>query len=386
MRIGVVSLSDVEYGLDVARGLQQSGQSVCLYLSNRHACNVLGSYPHTVENFYDLGLLPREVSLRLYNAPRMRDWRSLAVMKNLSQTICDDGVDIVYLLVGSGEFWLAVLAWLLRSLPVCAAMIIPQPNIGDHPSSFVVKTVNQLLSWGAQVIVVNGKNQLDYVQKNYGLPAERVAYVSLLPRFSARLWARGDKAEEPGAVLFFGRVDVHKGVNYLIQAQPLVSDQIELAHFIIAGQGPEFTHCRQLIQNLSCFELHEGFINSEMVAELFQRASLIVLPYISASTSGVLSAAQVFGKPVVASRVGSLPEYIEDGVTGLLVSPANIDELAAAIIRLLQDAPLRHRMGALALKQMETARDTAVRQTLSALEKTITLYRKHELSEVITHE
>jgi glycosyltransferase involved in cell wall biosynthesis len=77
----------------------------------------------------------------------------------------------------------------------------------------------------------------------------------------------------------------------------------------------------------------------------YQRASVVALPYISAGPSGVLLDAYGFGKPVVASEVGGLPEYVQDGTTGILVPPADERELAAGIIHLLSDDELRRRMG-----------------------------------------
>jgi glycosyltransferase involved in cell wall biosynthesis len=86
-----------------------------------------------------------------------------------------------------------------------------------------------------------------------------------------------------------------------------------------------------MIEDGSKFEIHEGYISSEGITGLFQRASLVVLPYLSASTSGVLMIAYSFGKPVVATKAGCLPEYVEDNITGLLVDPANVEQLAEAI-------------------------------------------------------
>jgi glycosyltransferase involved in cell wall biosynthesis len=250
-------------------------------------------------------------------------------------------------------------------------MIIPKPNLGDYPSAPVVLAVNQILAWGSDVIVVNGSEQDQLVQQMYRVPSDRVHYVPLIPRVSPLRWVAKKVAEEPALILFFGRVDRHKGVEYLVRAQPFITQHASGARFVIAGGGSEFARCRQLIQDPTRFELHEGFLPNEFVAELFQRASVVVLPYLSASTSAVLMTAQVFGKPVVATAVGSLPEYIQDGVTGLLVSPADSQQLAEAIVRLLTDETLRHQMGENAARQAQAGRKTVVERTLQALEKAI---------------
>jgi glycosyltransferase involved in cell wall biosynthesis len=81
------------------------------------------------------------------------------------------------------------------------------------------------------------------------------------------------------------------------------------------------------------------------VAKFFRAADIVVLPYRSASQSAMAQLAFAFGKPVVATRVGGLPEIIEDGWNGLLVNPRDEEALACAIKRLLVDLPLRQSLG-----------------------------------------
>jgi len=126
-----------------------------------------------------------------------------------------------------------------------------------------------------------------------------------------------------------------------------------------------------MMQDRSRFEVHDGFVPGDEMAAFFQRASVVALPYLSASTSGILMTALVFGKPVVATRVGCLPEYVEDGVTGLLVPPADAERLADAIVRLLTDDALRHRMGQNAKRWAHDRRQTAASKTLRTYEKAI---------------
>jgi glycosyltransferase involved in cell wall biosynthesis len=109
------------------------------------------------------------------------------------------------------------------------------------------------------------------------------------------------------------------------------------------------------------------------MAEIFSRAALVVLPYVTASTSGVLVTAYSFSKPVVASRVGCLAEYVEDGITGLLVSPTDVSELADAIVRLLQDDDLRQSMGKNAEKWIRDRRKSIIKRTIDAYKMAIAL-------------
>src|ERR1700682_2462003 len=101
------------------------------------------------------------------------------------------------------------------------------------------------------------------------------------------------------------------------------------------------------------FIVQNEFISEERTAEYFQRASVVVLPYIEASQSGVIPLAYSAAKPGVATMVGGLPEMVAHGRTGYFVSPRNETELAQALVRLLLDGPLRRQMGANAKKKIE---------------------------------
>ena len=87
------------------------------------------------------------------------------------------------------------------------------------------------------------------------------------------------------------------------------------------------------------------------MAPLFQKASVVVLPYTDASQSGVIPLAYAFKKPVIATNVGSLPEVVDHGMTGYLVPPGNVKKLEEAIIDLLKDEDKLKRMGQNAFKK-----------------------------------
>jgi glycosyltransferase involved in cell wall biosynthesis len=93
------------------------------------------------------------------------------------------------------------------------------------------------------------------------------------------------------------------------------------------------------------FTVYNDYIMDEQRDELFDEASVVVLPYTDASQSGVIPVAYIHSKPVVATRVGSLPDLVDEGQTGLLIPPRDEHALADAIIRLLRDPDLAHQMG-----------------------------------------
>ena len=126
-----------------------------------------------------------------------------------------------------------------------------------------------------------------------------------------------------------------------------------------------------MITDRESFEIINEFIPDEEIAQLFQRAKLVVLPYIEASQSGIIAIAYAFKKPVIVSSVGSIPEVVDHGKTGLLVPPGDAKALAEAIIELLKDDRLREEMGNNAFAKME--------QELSwdkIAEKTLQVYKQ----------
>jgi len=374
MHVGLVARGDTAYTLDLANLLHEAGLSVSLYLCYEHTVLEVGTHDRPVERLYELGLLPSECRVHLIKPPRMRNPFSLATYSRLSKTIQDEGVDVVHILAGPHELWLAILACLLRAVPVTGTMIVPKPNVGGKIPPFLNRAINKLLANGSDIIIVNGEDQVKFMQNLYGMPANRVAFVPLNARTTAVKWSVQRNAEEPGTILFFGDAHPHKGLEYLVRAQPIVSRQVPHACFLISAHGEDLQRCRQMIEDDSKFEIHEGYISAEGMAGLFQRVSLVVLPYLTASTSGVLMIAYSFGKPVVATKVGCLPEYVEDNITGVLVDPADVEQLAEAIIRLLTDDALRHRMGENARQWVEAKNKEVAGQTIRAYEKAIVFH------------
>lgn len=374
MHVGLVAFGDTAYTLDLANLLHAAGLSVSLYLSYEHTVLEVGTRDRPVERLSELGLLPSDCQVRLIRPPLRRNLFSVFLFYRLSKTIRNDGIDVVHILAGPHELWLAILSWFLHALPVIGTMIVPQPNVGQNIPPFLSRLINKILARGSDMVIVNGKDQIDLVQKLYGMPANKIAFVPLNARTIGINQPVLRNIEEPATILFFGAARLHKGLEYLVRAQPFISSRIPSARILISSRGEELQRCRQIIVDDSKFEIHEDYISVERMVDLFQRASLVVLPYLSASTSGVLMIAYSFGKPVVATKVGCLPEYVQDNVTGLLVDSANVEQLAEAIICLLSDGSLRHRMGENARKWVLAKNKDVAEQTVKTYEKAIEIH------------
>jgi glycosyltransferase involved in cell wall biosynthesis len=387
MRVGLVALSDIDSSFDLANALQGAGLTVILYLSYERTARSVNSPEEPEEAVFQQCLLDHGIKMRLFHYPRMRDPRSLRVIRAMIRAMHADQVDVVHILAGNGELWLAVLAFLLWSarfrspagssprIPVVSTLIIPEPNQNDLLPAWMELAVNSLAAHSSDMVIVNGEDQIELVRRMYKASTDKILWVPLCARMTALRWANRETLEQPGTVLFFGRVEPHKGLEYLIRAQPLITRKVPDAHIVIAGYGSDLERCRRMIRDTSKFDIYEGYATGEEMAALFQQASLVVLPYISASTSGILGTAFGFAKPVIATSVGCLPEYVEDGVTGYLVPPYDAERLAEGIVDLLVNDKLRLEMGQNARRWVNEHQATVPVLTLEAYQRVIEAHR-----------
>jgi hypothetical protein len=150
--------------------------------------------------------------------------------------------------------------------------------------------------------------------------------------------------------LFVGRLDPRKGIDTLLDAVPSVFGSCDI-HVDIAGppdgESPEnkFRTLHAGAPWLDRVRFH-GAVDDDTKWRLVASADIAVIPSRYESFGLVAVEAMMFGKPVISTRVGGIPEVVEDGVTGIPVPPGDAQALAEAMRRLIGDAELRARMGA----------------------------------------
>lgn len=142
---------------------------------------------------------------------------------------------------------------------------------------------------------------------------------------------------------FFGRISKYKGINLLIDAFKIVKDKIINLQLLIAGSG------EMDFPNLDGLELHNKWIADDDIASLLRKVDFVVLPYISASQSGVIPLAFSIGKPVITTNVGGLPEQVPSDC-GIIVNPNDAKSLANAILYFYENPSKITEMGHAAYK------------------------------------
>ncbi|MCU0921578.1 MAG: glycosyltransferase family 4 protein [Burkholderiaceae bacterium] len=174
-------------------------------------------------------------------------------------------------------------------------------------------------------------------------------------------------------LLLFGRIEAYKGLRHFADAVTDVYRSGVAVEGVVAGRGDDLALYRQRMLNAGCFDIRDRYIAVDEVNQLFTGCSGLVLPYIEGTQSGVAAMALGYGRPVIATRVGSIPEMVRDGVNGLLVPPADSSALAAAIRAFATQPALRAALaaGARELATGDLSWVTAARCTLSAYEQVL---------------
>lgn len=352
MRVAFISYDFGEYSIQHAAALARHGE-VLLALPRQLA------EPH-------LDKLDPTVRFLPFDRPRLRQpWKQLVCLRRILRAVRDFRPDVIHL--QSGHLWFNLALPLLRDYPLVLTIHDPRPHLGDHESRKTPEAVRALAYRRADRVIAHAQPVKKEIVEHLGIAADKIHVVPHV--------AIGDRgadehgAEEEGLVLFFGRIWEYKGLDYLIRAEPLITARAPQARFLIAGEGENFARYERSMRHPERFEVHNRWISDGERTTMFRRASVVVLPYVEATQSGVVPIAYAHAKPVVATRTGGLPEVVDHGRTGFLVPPRDEAALAEAITCLLQNERLRREMGLAGREKLE-----AECSPQAVIEKTIPVY------------
>lgn len=134
-------------------------------------------------------------------------------------------------------------------------------------------------------------------------------------------------------LLFFGFIRPYKGLQYLLTALEQIRVQIpDIQLWVVGDFGDDKDSYANQIDLLgNNVVLVEGYVADQEVEKYFMSCDLVVLPYISATQSGIVQIAYGFEKPVVVTDVGGLPDVVEDGKTGYVIASQNAGAIAEAV-------------------------------------------------------
>lgn len=179
-------------------------------------------------------------------------------------------------------------------------------------------------------------------------------------------------ADTDPIVLFFGTWTKYKGIDVLLDAFDLVRSECPDARLVLAGgvgADIDLPHLLARAEEIGNVDARPGYVAVQNIPEIVGSARMVVTPYIRASQSGVAHLAYTFGRPVIATDVGDLSEVVRDKETGLLVESENPQQLASAILALLDDAQLAEELGTAGQKLTADAWMVAAARVLETLDR-----------------
>jgi histidinol-phosphate phosphatase family protein len=278
--------------------------------------------------------------------------------------------DIAHIQMGGGL--IEYFGWqLLRRYPVISTFHDVNLHLGEEPEWMIpiIQFIRNSIRSNSDAVIVHAASLREMMIKEYGMPGDRVYAVPMgQTTLSGFCMPEDEKPVEIGrTILFFGRIFPYKGLEYLIRAEPIVSEKFPDVKIVIAGRGEDFEKYQKMIGDRSSkYEVYNRYLPSAEAAQLFRQCSIVVLPYVEASQSGVVMDAYAFKKPVIVTNVGGIPEVVDDEKTGLIVPPRDSKSLAEAMIRLLGDAQLRKDMGQRGYRKLMTDQhwDSVAEKTL----------------------
>jgi len=187
-----------------------------------------------------------------------------------------------------------------------------------------------------------------YVIREFG--ADVRGQVHFIENPTNHLFFEAPDCTQPGQILFAGYLEERKSVSHVIEALALLRERVPSAHLILLGQPRVAAfgeHLRRLVKQSGLEErvTFAGLVGERGVAEALSRCAVLALPSRQETAPTIIQQAMAAGKPVVATRVGGIPDLVADGRTGLLVDYDDRPALAEALAQILQNPMRGKQMG-----------------------------------------
>ena len=188
------------------------------------------------------------------------------------------------------------------------------PHDGDKQAKSV-DLMNRVVCKMADYIVLANQKYIPKVTEIYGVEPNHVCYVDMWRRFPAYTEPKYTKR-----ALFFGRMNLYKGVDNLLKVVKLCPD----VQFDVVGRvDPQVQEQVDKLKALPNVTMNNGYVTDDEMAEAFINADWVILPYNSATQSGVVIDGYRYGRPCIAFNVGAIGEQICEGKSGYLIEPGD---------------------------------------------------------------
>jgi glycosyltransferase involved in cell wall biosynthesis len=289
------------------------------------------------------------------------------------------------------QWWISSLFFVVFPVVVIAKIkqiriVLSVHNVLPHERGryrlFFDKMINKMLFPFADKLIVHNQRNKQMLRKQYKLNPNDIEVIThgVLDLVKTTTISQKKARElihlplDKQIILFFGYIRPYKGVDVLLRAFALVQHDLPNALLYIVGQplGTTWAPYQQIINQSQLEErvhVELGFAPEENIAPVFSAANVVVLPYKYLDTHGGIGAlALAFGKPLIVTNVGGLPEYVQNPIA--VVRPDDVEHLAQILKRVLTDKTLLSELAT----DSKTQAKTLSWETIA--DQTITVYQK----------
>ena len=201
------------------------------------------------------------------------------------------------------------------------------PHEGDSQVD-MVDLMNRAVVRFSDYIVLRNKTYISDMFKRYRISKKRVKYLEL--------WRRYPEYTKPihtQRMLFFGRINPYKGADNLLEIAKLCPE----IHFDVIGRvDSQMENIIHELEKLPNVYLYNDYVTDEKMKEAFINCDWVILPYNSASQSGIIIDAYKYGRPVIAFSVGAIPEQVDHGKSGFLIKAGDNIKFANKLNEVIQ--------------------------------------------------
>ena len=238
-----------------------------------------------------------------------------------------------------------VISFLIRKKYKNKILFITE-NVVSHEANAIDKLLTRIgLMSASKFLALSGIVEKEVQQYSKG----KKVYRSELPVYDCYKPAeqanfkklKGELSFEDDSLvlLFFGYVRKYKGLDILIEAFPKILSEHPKAKLLIVGEfyddPKEYFELIEKLRIEKLVKVIKQFVPNEDVAKYYQAADVVILPYRSATQSGILNVAYGFYKPVIVTDVGGLAEFVDEGKTGFVVKPNSPEAISEGVNKFL---------------------------------------------------
>ena len=336
------------YTLELARALRDQGTHD-VHLSISRQCEIFDDLvaldlpTHIINTYTD----KVSAALSLFRLPAVRrDFRHYLSANRIETVFCT-----------LSHLWNIAMTPAIRQAEARYVLALHEavPHPGDN--YFVREWMLAREIAAADGIVTLTRHVRNQVHEVYGYPLDRT-WMAPLGVFDYSLADKGRSfpVGRPMRLLFFGRILPYKGLDLLLRAFPILEREFPGIELTVVGSG-DMTPYTRAVEQCKNIVIENQWIPEANIGPVFDRADLVVVPYIEASQSAVVVTAFAAGLPIVATPVGGLVEQVQHLETGYVAREPSPEAVADAIRHLLQDPGLYVRCSENALRQAKETLD-----------------------------